>query len=84
MGSLTVLPMVTKSSINVSKMTASNTYRLWFSPRQDMTRIYEGRMRREANAYLLKPVEFTHFTEIIRQLSTFWMELIELPPDVDV
>ena len=37
-----------------------------------------------ANAYLLKPVEFARFTEIIRQLSTFWLDLVELPPDTEV
>ncbi len=34
-----------------------------------------------ANAYLLKPVEFAHFTEIIRQLSAFWLTSVELPPE---
>ncbi|GIX47687.1 MAG: hypothetical protein KatS3mg131_1898 [Candidatus Tectimicrobiota bacterium] len=35
-----------------------------------------------ANAYLLKPVEFARFTEVIRCLGKFWLELVELPPDV--
>jgi CheY-like chemotaxis protein len=34
-----------------------------------------------ANAYLLKPVEFARFTEIMGQLGKFWLELVELPPE---
>jgi CheY-like chemotaxis protein len=34
-----------------------------------------------ANAYLLKPVEFARFTEIVQHLSTFWLDLVELPPE---
>ncbi len=34
-----------------------------------------------ANAYLLKPVEFARFTEVIKQLGKFWLELVELPPE---
>jgi CheY-like chemotaxis protein len=33
-----------------------------------------------ANAYLLKPVEFARFTEIMVQLGKFWLETVELPP----
>ena len=35
-----------------------------------------------ANAYLLKPVEFARFTEIMEQLGRFWLEIVELPPEV--
>lgn len=35
-----------------------------------------------ANAYLLKPVEFARFTEIMEQLGKFWLELVELPPEI--
>ena len=35
-----------------------------------------------ANAYLLKPVEFARFTEIMAQLGKFWLETVELPPEV--
>ena len=35
-----------------------------------------------ANAYLLKPVEFSRFTNVIEQLGKFWLETVELPPDV--
>lgn len=34
-----------------------------------------------ANAYLLKPVEFTRFTEVMGQLGKFWLETVELPPE---
>ena len=34
-----------------------------------------------ANAYLLKPVEFSRFTDVIGQLSKFWLETVELPPE---
>lgn len=36
-----------------------------------------------ANAYLLKPVEFTRFTEIMEDLGKFWLELVELPPETN-
>ena len=35
-----------------------------------------------ANAYLLKPVEFASFTEIMGHLGKFWLELVELPPEM--
>lgn len=35
-----------------------------------------------ANAYLLKPVEFARFTEIMEHLGRFWLELVELPPEI--
>jgi CheY-like chemotaxis protein len=35
-----------------------------------------------ANAYLLKPVEFARFTEIMTQLGKFWLETVELPPEI--
>lgn len=34
-----------------------------------------------ANAYLLKPVEFSRFTEVICQLGKFWLEMVALPPE---
>jgi CheY-like chemotaxis protein len=34
-----------------------------------------------ANAYLLKPVEFARFTDVMEQLGKFWLELVELPPE---
>ena len=44
---------------------------------EDIRRAYEA----GANAYFLKPVEFAHFTDIIRQLSAFWLDIVELPPE---
>ena len=35
-----------------------------------------------ANAYLLKPVEFSRFTEVIGHLASFWLETVELPPEL--
>jgi CheY-like chemotaxis protein len=35
-----------------------------------------------ANAYLLKPVEFARFTEVMGHLGKFWLELVELPPEM--
>ena len=32
-----------------------------------------------ANAYLLKPVEFARFTDIMGHLGKFWLETVELP-----
>ncbi len=34
-----------------------------------------------ANAYILKPVEFARFTEVMEHLGKFWLELVELPPE---
>lgn len=33
-----------------------------------------------ANAYLAKPVEFSRFTFLIGHLSTFWLDVVTLPP----
>ena len=35
-----------------------------------------------ANAYLLKPVEFGRFMEVIQNLSAFWLDSVELPPEM--
>jgi CheY-like chemotaxis protein len=34
------------------------------------------------NAYVVKPVDFTHFVEVIKQLGVFWA-VINLPPPLD-
>lgn len=34
-----------------------------------------------ANAYLLKPVEFSRFTDVIGQVGRFWLETVQLPPE---
>ena len=33
-----------------------------------------------ANAYVRKPVDFTQFTEVVRQLGLYWLVLNESPP----
>jgi two-component system response regulator len=38
--------------------------------------------RRGANSCLRKPVDFTQFTEYMRQLSLYWLVLNEAPPEV--
>jgi CheY-like chemotaxis protein len=42
----------------------------------DLVRTYELGV----NAYVVKPVDFTQFTEAIRELGIFWGVLNELPP----
>ncbi len=32
-----------------------------------------------ANCYISKPVDFVRFTEIIRQVESFWLQLVKLP-----
>lgn len=32
-----------------------------------------------ANCYITKPVDFVRFTEIIRQVEGFWLQLVNLP-----
>ncbi|MBI2830249.1 MAG: response regulator [Chloroflexi bacterium] len=33
-----------------------------------------------ANAYVSKPVDFDEFTEVVRQLGLFWLDINEPPP----
>jgi chemotaxis family two-component system response regulator Rcp1 len=32
-----------------------------------------------ANCYITKPVDFMRFTEIVRQIEGFWLQLVKLP-----
>jgi len=32
------------------------------------------------NAYVVKPVAFDHFVEVVKQLSVFWLLINETPP----
>ena len=43
----------------------------------DITTSYESK----ANSYIRKPVSFTEFTETVRQLGQYWMEL-NVPPGI--
>jgi CheY-like chemotaxis protein len=45
---------------------------------EDIRRAYAA----GANAYLLKPVEFSRFIEIIHQLNIFWLKSVKLPPEI--
>ena len=36
-----------------------------------------------ANCYITKPVDFGRFTEIIRQVEGFWLQLVKLPRKQD-
>ena len=44
---------------------------------RDIIASYESRV----NSYVRKPVSFTEFTEAVRQLGLYWMELNEPPPN---
>jgi two-component system response regulator len=33
------------------------------------------------NSYVVKPLDFSQFTEAIRQVSLYWMGLNQLPPE---
>jgi two-component system response regulator len=43
---------------------------------QDLVNGYNG----GANSYIRKPVDFTQFTEVVRQLGLYWLVLNETPP----
>jgi len=43
---------------------------------QDLTAGYNGGV----NSYIRKPVDFTEFTEVVRQLGLYWLVLNEKPP----
>jgi CheY-like chemotaxis protein len=35
-----------------------------------------------ANSYIVKPVDFSEFTETVRQLGLYWMVLNQLPSEI--
>lgn len=38
-----------------------------------------GMYQLHANCYISKPVDFQQFTEVIRQIEGFWLQLVKLP-----
>ncbi|MCG3131567.1 MAG: Response regulator rcp1 [Phycisphaerae bacterium] len=46
---------------------------------EDILRSY----RVGCNSYLSKPVRIEEFIDVVRQLKTYWLELVALPPAVD-
>jgi CheY-like chemotaxis protein len=44
---------------------------------QDIVESY----RHNANAYLTKPVGYQEFKDIVRQIETFWFDIVKLPPE---
>ncbi|HTE06272.1 MAG TPA: response regulator [Planctomycetota bacterium] len=43
---------------------------------QDLMNGYNG----GASSYIRKPVDFTQFTEVVKQLGMYWLVLNEMPP----
>ena len=46
------------------------------SAEQEITAAYDL----HANAYVTKPVEFEEFIRIVREIESFWLTVVELPP----
>lgn len=44
---------------------------------QDIVESYEH----SANAYLTKPVGYRDFQDVVRQIESFWFEVVKLPPE---
>jgi DNA-binding NarL/FixJ family response regulator len=44
---------------------------------QDLARAYE----RKANAYVVKPVDFDKFVDLMRDLGFFWLAWNQKPPE---
>ncbi len=42
----------------------------------DVTRCYEL----GANAYIVKPVDFDKFIDVVRSIDSFWLQIVTLPP----
>ena len=36
-----------------------------------------------ANCYITKPVDFTHFIDVVRSIEQFWLTVVTLPPKED-
>jgi CheY-like chemotaxis protein len=35
-----------------------------------------------ANCYIIKPVDFEHFIEVVRSVENFWLTVVTLPPQM--
>jgi chemotaxis family two-component system response regulator Rcp1 len=46
---------------------------------EDVIRTY----RLHANCYINKPVDFSRFMDVVRQLENFWLAVVRLPPKED-
>ncbi|WP_375481882.1 response regulator [uncultured Jatrophihabitans sp.] len=46
---------------------------------EDVARSYE----QYANVYVTKPVDFDHFTAVVKQIDSFFSEVARLPPQAD-
>ncbi|HVM48929.1 MAG TPA: response regulator [Candidatus Acidoferrum sp.] len=46
---------------------------------QDVLRAYQL----NANCYIIKPVEFGQFLEVVRSIESFWLFVVSLPPQVE-
>jgi two-component system response regulator len=46
---------------------------------RDLTDCYN----RGVNSYIVKPVDFSQFTEAVRQLGLYWIGLNQLPSEID-
>jgi two-component system response regulator len=43
---------------------------------EDVSRSYD----QHANVYVTKPVDFDHFTAVVKQIDEFFLSVAELPP----
>ena len=48
------------------------------SAEKDIDKAYEL----SANAYIVKPINFDEFTEVIRSIENFWLKTVILPPKI--
>lgn len=43
---------------------------------EDVLKMY----KLHANCYITKPIDFQEFTQVIRQIEDFWLQVVKLPP----
>ncbi len=49
------------------------------SAETDIIKVYDL----NANAYIVKPIDFDEFMKVIRSIEDFWLKVITLPPKKD-